>query len=233
MIFSLFACECIAFALHFPPAIIRIKVQPEYDFYRHYAGIHMKISQTLLMAGAVLALSGTANAGLVEEVRIGVLQHNICVLDCDNADKEDGPDISAEVVFASPDFLSWAFSPRPYLGTTYNTAGDTSFYGGGLQWSFNLTDTVSFQPGLGYFMHDGYNENPFVQGSPESTAFGMDHVFMGSDDLFRTSLGLNWQFSEDWGAELIYEHFSHGQILGDGRNQGMDNLGVRLSYTFK
>ena len=99
---------------------------------------------TLIAAGA-----GSAQAGIVDEVRVGVLQHNICLIDCDNADKEDGPDISAEVVFASPDFLSWALEPRFYLGTTYNTAGETSFYGGGVQWSFDITDRLSFEPGIG------------------------------------------------------------------------------------
>ena len=186
----------------------------------------------VLLAGAAALMASAANAGVVEEVRLGVLQHNICVLDCDNADKEDGPDISGEIVFKSPDLLSWAFDPRPYLGVTANTAGNTSFYGGGLQWSFGITDNLSFEPGLGYFFHDGYNENPFVQRTPESTAFGEEHVFMGSDDLFRTSLALTYDFNEDWAAQLMYEHYSHGQILGNGRNQGMDNIGIRIAYTF-
>ncbi len=30
----------------------------------------------------------------------------------------------------------------------------------------------------------------------------------------------------------MYEHLSHGQILGDGRNQGLDNIGLRVSYSF-
>ena len=182
---------------------------------------------TLIAAG-----TGSAQAGIVDEVRVGVLQHNICLIDCDNADKEDGPDISAEVVFASPDFLSWALEPRFYLGTTYNTAGETSFYGGGVQWSFDITDRLSFEPGIGYVFHDGYNENPYVQGTPEATAFGEEHVLMGSDDLFRTSFALTWDFTDKWAGQLLYEHFSHGQILGDGRNQGMDNIGLRIAYTF-
>ena len=30
----------------------------------------------------------------------------------------------------------------------------------------------------------------------------------------------------------MYEHLSHGQVLGNGRNQGIDNIGLRVSYTF-
>lgn len=192
----------------------------------------MKFTHCLIVAGVAMLGAGTASAGIVEEARLGILQHNICVIDCDNADKEGGPDISGEIVFGTPDILSWALEPRPYLGVTYNTAGDTSFYGGGLQWSFPLGESFAIEPGIGYFFHDGYNENPYVQGSLESTAFGEEHVFMGSDDLFRTSLALSWHVNETWGAQILYEHFSHGQILGDGRNQGMDNLGLRLIWKF-
>ena len=126
--------------------------------------------KTMFFAAAALLAAGSATAQ-VDEVRVGVMQHNICVLDCDNADKEDGPNVQAEVVFTSPQFLNWAFSPRPYLMASANTAGKTSFAGGGLQWDFKLIDRVSFEPGLGYVFHDGTNENPFPQGDPQGAAF--------------------------------------------------------------
>mgnify|MGYP001172011456 CR=1 FL=1 len=190
--------------------------------------------RNVMLAGAMmLGLgAGVAQADIVDEVRLGVTAHNICVIDCDNADKEDGPNVSAEVVFETPDFLSWALNPRPYLGTSINTAGKTSFYGGGLQWSFPIGDGFAIEPGLGYFLHDGATSDPFPQGSPESFAFTQENVLLGSEDLFRTSLALSWYLSESWGAQIMYEHYSHGQILGDGRNQGMDNLGVRLMWVF-
>ena len=31
----------------------------------------------------------------------------------------------------------------------------------------------------------------------------------------------------------IYEHLSHGQILGEGRNQGLDEIGVRAVWKFQ
>lgn len=192
----------------------------------------MKMKTIFFAMGAMMMSAGTATAGLVEEARIGVMQHNICITDCKNADKEDGPNINAELVFASPDFLSWAFSPRPYVMASINTAGNTSFGGAGLQWAFNITDRLSFEPGLGYVLHNGETSNPFANGTPEAAVFAEENLLLGSDDLFRTSLAMHWQFSEKWGAEVLYEHLSHGQILGDGRNQGVDNIGLRLSYTF-
>jgi lipid A 3-O-deacylase len=42
--------------------------------------------------------ASVASAEIVEEVRVGVMQHNVCVTDCDNANKEDGPDLNGEAV---------------------------------------------------------------------------------------------------------------------------------------
>jgi lipid A 3-O-deacylase len=38
---------------------------------------------------------------------------------------------------------------------------------------------------------------------------------------------------ENWGLQLQYDHLSHGQILGNGRNQGLDNIGVRVYWQFQ
>jgi lipid A 3-O-deacylase len=189
------------------------------------------------LALAVLATAATtpaltANAQLVEEARIGVMQHNICVIDCKNADKEDGPNIEGEIVFASPDFLSIILAPRPYIVGSYNTAGDTNFGGVGLLWNWDFAQGWSLEPSLGYVLHDGANESPFPQGDPRSDAFARENVYFGSDDLFRTGLALNRDFGPNWGLQLQYEHLSHGQILGNGRNQGIDNLGVRAYWRF-
>lgn len=185
---------------------------------------------TLLAAAAMFA--GSASADLLSEARFGVMYDNICVLDCDNAYKEDGMNVSGELLFHSPDFLDLIWSPKPYVMGSLNTQGDTSFGGVGLHWSFPFTENWSFEPSVGYVIHDGELASPWPQGDPRGDAFTEDHVLLGSRDLFRTTLGVHYDFNETWGAELMYEHLSHGQILGDGRNQGLDNIGVRLSYTF-
>lgn len=179
---------------------------------------------------ASFAMAGTAFADLLDEVRVGVTQHNVCVTDCDNANKEDGPNISAELVFTSPDVLSAILAPRPYLMGSLNTSGDTSYGAAGLIWNFRLTERLSFEPGVGYALHDGALESPFPQGDPQGDAFTSDHVLLGSHDLFRTSLAVNYAISDRWGAQILYEHLSHGQILGNGRNQGLDNVGLRVTY---
>lgn len=190
--------------------------------------------RTATIAAATALVAGTASADLLSEGRIGVMQENICVagLDCDNADKEPGQSINAELLFTSPGFLALIWSPKPYVMGSLNLQGDTSFGGAGLHWSFPVTKNWSFEPSFGYVVHDGVLESPYPQGSPLGDAFTEDHVLLGSRDLFRTTLGVHYDFNETWGAELMYEHLSHGQVLGNGRNQGLDNLGVRLSYKF-
>ncbi|MEQ9316999.1 MAG: acyloxyacyl hydrolase [Henriciella sp.] len=191
-----------------------------------------RVIATVALATSAATLSPVASAQLVEEFRVGVMQHNICVIDCKNADKEDGPNIEAEIVFASPDFFNIILSPRPFIVGSANTAGNTNFGGFGLMWNWDFAQDWSLEPSLGYVIHDGALESPFPQGDPRSDAFARENVYFGSEDLFRTGLALNRDFGANWGLQLQYEHLSHGQILGDGRNQGIDNLGVRAYWRF-
>lgn len=172
-----------------------------------------------------------AHAG-VDQVHVGVMAHNICVANCKNADKEDGPNVEFQVSFDSPEFLNWALSPQPYLMASVNSAGDTSFGGFGLEWRWDFAEGWALEPGLGYIVHDGELENPYANGTPEAAEFAENHVQFGSRDLFRTSLALTRDLPGPWEVQVLYEHLSHGQILGNGRNQGIDEIGVRVGYRF-
>ncbi len=187
----------------------------------------------LLISAALILTPATATAQAIDEIRLGVAAHNICGLECNNANKEDGPNISAEIQFASPGLFRLILSPRPYIVASANTAGKTSFAGAGLNWQWAFAEGWAIEPGLGYVIHDGDNLNfPFPQGDPRNDPVSAENVFLGSRDLFRVSVSLNRDLGPRWGVQLMYEHLSHGQILGNGRNQGMDNAGVRLRYRF-
>ncbi|MDP3739295.1 MAG: acyloxyacyl hydrolase [Hyphomonadaceae bacterium] len=190
----------------------------------------MRLVFVALAVAAVVAPAATAQ---VDSARLGVMKHNICVSDCKNADKESGVNISGELRFASPDFLSWAWSPHPYVMASVNTDGNTSYAGLGLEWDFELGDLWHVEPGFGYVLHDGVVNNPFPSGTQAAVDYSADHVLLGSRDLFRTSLALTYDFSESLALQAIYEHLSHGQILGEGRNQGMDEIGLRLVWNFR
>ncbi len=55
--------------------------------------------------------------------------------------------------------------------------------------------------------------------------------FLGRD-LFRTVVGFDWTLSDDARIGLQWVHLSHGQILGEGRNQGIDTAGLVMTYRF-
>jgi lipid A 3-O-deacylase len=181
----------------------------------------------------LLAAPAAAAAGPVDSLRLGVMDHNICVTDCKNADKEDGVNINGEVRFASPKFLGVIWSPHPYVMASVNTEGNTSYAGVGLEWDWEFASGWHLEPGFGYVVHDGDVNNPFRSGTQEAVDYSNEHVLLGSEDLFRSSLALTLDFSETWAVQAIYEHLSHGQILGEGRNQGLDEVGLRLVYNFK
>jgi lipid A 3-O-deacylase len=189
----------------------------------------MKLVSAALAAAALLAPEAAAQ---IDSARLGVMDHNICVTDCKNANKESGVNINGELRFASPGFLDWALSPHPYVMASVNTDGNTSYAGFGLEWDFAFANRWHFEPGVGYVMHDGAINNRFPSGTQEAVDYSSNHVLLGSKDLFRSSLALTYDFTETWAVQVIYEHLSHGQILGEGRNQGMDELGMRLVWNF-
>jgi lipid A 3-O-deacylase len=186
----------------------------------------------MCVAAAAAALVAPAATAQVSSAALGVMKHNICVIDCKNADKESGVNINGELRFASPDFLAWALAPQPYLMASINTDGNTSYGGVGLLWDFQIAEGWHFESGLGYMLHDGAVNNPFPSGTQAAVDYSAEHVLFGSEDLFRTSLALTWDIGETWALQGIYEHLSHGQILGEGRNQGLDEIGMRVVWRF-
>jgi lipid A 3-O-deacylase len=184
----------------------------------------------LLALGAALAGAGQAQA--VESVNVGVMAHNICVTDCKNAGKEQGPAVEVQANFGSPELLSLIGSPQPYVVLTLNTSGGTSSGGVGLEWSFPVSEHWAIEPGFGYVIHDGSLQNPYPSSDPRAPEFSENRVLLGSRDLFRTSIGVTRDFDGPWEAQIFFTHLSHGQIIGEGRNQGMDQLGVRFGYRF-
>ncbi len=189
-----------------------------------------------LLAGLTLAVSGaftnSVQAG-IDEVRLGVVHHNIRTEDGDLVSpKEEGPNVEAELVFKSPDALKFIGSPRPYIMGSLNTRGETSFGGAGVYWRMALGPKWAFEPGFGYVLHDGENDIPLGLTPTQREAFKAQHQLLGSRDLFRTTLALEREFTPRFATQIYYEHLSHGQIIGEGRNQGLDEAGIRFIFRF-
>ena len=50
--------------------------------------------------------------------------------------------------------------------------------------------------------------------------------------LFEPELALGWRFNPRLSAELSWVHVSNGEIFHHGKNQGLDDAGARLVYSF-
>ncbi|MGQ0531744.1 MAG: acyloxyacyl hydrolase [Caulobacteraceae bacterium] len=187
----------------------------------------MLLGSTLFLALVGIAAPAQAE---IDELRIGAVGN----IRSDHGDivegKEEGANIELELVSSSPDFLNIIGSPRPYAIASINTDDGVSFGGVGLIWRWEFAEGWAFEPGFGYIIHDGELDNPFPPLSPEAIAFEEDHQLLGSRDLFRSSFALEREFGERAAMQLYWAHMSHGQVLDEGRNQGLDYIGLRFLY---
>ncbi len=191
------------------------------------------ISRTIGLCFAMVVIStGTAWSGELEELRLNVMVHDVNLTGNGAGGKENGADFQGELVFSSPEFLSWAGSPRPYLNASLNTAGMTNFGGAGLAWQYAFSSAIYGEFDFGLVVHDGIVNLPPNPGDPERIRLDATRVILGSRILFRPTFVLGLHLNERWDAAFVFEHLSHGQILASGRNEGLDNLGLRLSYKF-
>jgi len=198
-------------------------------------------------------------AAQFDEIRVGTNIHDIDWTGLGSGeDKERSLALNGEVVFDSPDFLKWAFAPRPYLGAALNLEGKTSHGGGGLLWRKNLGDKFYLDFGFGLAIHDGtlearpsdlvvsVFEDPSIV--PDLTAaqlaqFDVDiadfrnrqntEIDFGSRLLFREQIALGYRWSDEWSVHIFAEHLSNGKIIDQNApNEGLDTLGLRLARHF-
>ncbi|QJB56086.1 acyloxyacyl hydrolase [Pseudodesulfovibrio sp. zrk46] len=179
----------------------------------------MKSVQAVLLALALLFTASVAQAegdSIVSEIRGGVYAHDISFW---SFHRESGADINAEVLFTSPDMLEAIWAPRPHVGVTVNTSGDTSHAYTGLTWEYFLTDRFFVDGSLGLSAHNGYlNTNK------------SDRKSLGSPVLFRVGAAVGVNLTEKVNVSVQYEHMSNAYIANP--NEGMDNVGLRLGYRF-
>ncbi len=164
-----------------------------------------------------------AQSKLIDEVKIGVLAHDIGFL---THHVEGGADLNLEVLFPAPDLLTIIGSPRPHIGADINTAGNTSDGYFGLTWGimliqslFGAGDGVFVNGSLGGAVHDGY-----IDSGPAN------RKLLGSRVLFRESLELGYQLNPAISVSTLLDHISNANL---GRhNMGITSAGARLGFKF-
>jgi lipid A 3-O-deacylase len=156
----------------------------------------------------------------VSELRLGVLAHNKGLI---AEHTEHGAQINLEARFRSPDFMKPVLSPRPTLGVSANTAGDTSFVYGGLTWGGFLWRGLFLEGFVGLAAHDGERNSR----DPEPH----ERRQFGSRVLFREAVEIGYRFLDNHSLSIMLDHYSNGGLLAD-RNQGNDDVGLRYGYKF-
>ncbi len=163
------------------------------------------------------ALHAEDNRWGIDEFRFGVLKHQI-----ENSPDEEGIDINAEVLFnrltlytTGNKFIDYWLTPRPDIGVTINTSGDTSQLYAGFTWDLKLTDRIFFETSFGGAVHNG--------------ALDDDHTTQyGCRVNFRESAGLGFNLSEHWDMLIEVDHMSNAGLCSE--NRGLTNAGIKFGY---
>jgi lipid A 3-O-deacylase len=178
---------------------------------------------TAFIGLAVTATPALAQGKIVDELRVGILGHDVGVF---GTHKESGVDFNAELRFVSPDFLKVLWAPRPHLGVSVNSDGNTDQLYFGLTWTFTLfrglasaNDSLFLDASLGGAAHDGHIRTNDV-----------DRKELGSRLEFRESLELGWAFTPGQSVSLMLDHISNASL--GVKNEGLDNFGVRYGIKF-
>ena len=177
-------------------------------------------------AALIVALSFAGAAHAQDggwEVREAVMMH--VVLHPKSGDRESGTNFETQVISPRVDMLEFLGRPRLHLSASANSDGDTNFAAVGFVWRDQWSERWTGELQFGYALHDGLvdSSDPQVQ---------KERLLLGSNDLFRTALGADYRLSDAWSVGVQWVHLSHGGVLGDGRNQGIDTAGVRFTRRF-
>ncbi|WP_310215428.1 acyloxyacyl hydrolase [Caulobacter sp. BE264] len=197
---------------------------------------------SLTLAGAALGCAVPAFAG---EAFVGVYKHDVTFIGkavgLGAAGREGGADIHLGYRTDRIERLDWLGKPQVHAMVSINTNNTSNFAAVGFNWKVELGQPGGFylRPGMGLAYTDGKAGLPPANApnlTPEERArrtwLYYNRIDFGSKVLFEPELALGYQVSDKVSVELSYTHLSNGQIFHQGKNQGLDDAGVRLVYAF-
>lgn len=193
------------------------------------------------LAALTIVCAGGAAQAQAAEVILGVYAHDVTflgeALGVGAAGREGGTDVHLGLRSERIDGLRLIGRPQAHAFVSLNSENTSNFVAAGLSWPVRLGGRFYFRPGLGLAYTDGKAELPAVNAPnlpPEEIQRRLrlfrTRIDFGSRLLFEPELNLGLELSERWRAELSWVHLSNGQILHHGKNQGLDEAGVRVIY---
>lgn len=196
-----------------------------------------------LAAGVALSALMGATPVVAADLILGAYAHDVTwigkLVGSGAAGRESGADIEIGVRSQRLNAWTWLGRPQAHAFISVNTNGTSDFVAAGLSWPIPIGERFYLRPGLGLAYTDGKAGLPPANAqniSPAETARRL-HLYytridFGSKILFQPELGLGYRFSPRLAGELSWVHISNGEIFHQGKNQGLDDAGVRLIYSF-
>ena len=189
---------------------------------------------------AALALAGPAAAG---ELFAGAYAHDVSFLGAlvgsGSADREKGADIEVGLRSGRIEALSLIGAPQAHAFVSINTNNTSDFVATGLSWPVPVGGRFYVRPGIGLAYTDGKVNLPPVNAPALAPAeiqrrlnLYLTRIDFGSRFLFEPELAIGVKLTPRLKTELSWVHISNGEIFHQGKNQGLDDAGVRLVYAF-
>jgi hypothetical protein len=169
---------------------------------------------------AALWLARLPAGAAAQEAFVGLYAHGVDTpLSLETG--EGGADVVVGVRLAPIEALSVVGEPAPYVITSLNTVGDTSFAGAGLSWTFGK-GPVYVRPAVALVVHDGPSSrfDPVLNQQTE----------LGSRVLFEPELAIGYHLGGRLAVEASWMHVSHARLFDRQQNPGIDMWGARLNY---
>lgn len=201
--------------------------------------------KTAMFAAAAVAALACAAPAMADEVFVGVYKHDVTFIGeavgLGAAGREDGVDIHLGYRTERIESLTWLGKPQVHAMISINSENTSNFVAAGFNWKIDLGQPGGFylRPGMGLAYTDGKAGLPPANApnlTPEErarrTKLYYTRIDFGSKVLFEPELALGYQVNDRVSVELSYTHLSNGQIFHQGKNQGLDDAGVRLVYAF-
>jgi len=182
-----------------------------------------------------------ATPAVAAELIAGVYAHDVSFLGSavgsGAADREKGADIQLGLRSGRIEALRLLGAPQAHAFVSVNTDGTSDFAAVGLSWRVPLGGRFYLRPGLGLAYTDGKVNLPPVNApglSPDEVQRRLrlfqTRIDFGSRTLFEPELALGAHLGGTWSAEISWVHISNGEIFHHGKNQGLDDAGLRVVY---